>query len=141
VHSSLHNFTVFQKNSKLVIHSEMISGAAILSGGPFSCGNNNIIKSHTDCLKFSEKINLTELVERTKKYEKLQFIDPLKTFLKQKIFIVHGNKDTVVRLETGRKLLKYYQLLGHQKVKINFDIPAHHAMITNNKGKGNILHE
>jgi len=50
------------------------------------------------------------------------------------VYIFHGTQDSMVRLPTSDKLKQFYQNFGVKNIVTKFDIPAQHAMVSNDFG-------
>eukprot|EP01080_Neovahlkampfia_damariscottae_P006029 gene6029-10031_t len=117
-----------------IAYSSLVKGAAPVAGGPYGCAQFQLMRALGECMVRPTGINVQNLVSFAKSSESRNEIDSLSNILKQKIFVFHGTRDTTVNIGTSKKLVEFYQSLGHKDIKTNFELGAEHAMITNKYG-------
>jgi hypothetical protein len=124
---------MFSTQIQLAYSSE-IFGVGSIAGGPWGCSQISL-RGGVQCMLFPETINVTRLVNLAKEHERARKIDSLRNIQNQKIFLFHGNIDSVV-LPLGSKLLReFYVLLGKKLEEIDLvNINVEHAMITDDFG-------
>ena len=64
--------------------------------GPYYCAMGSLSRWTSDCLLEPENVNLSALIDQTKKYESRGMIDPTSNMLNDRVFIFHGLNDTRV---------------------------------------------
>eukprot|EP00948_MAST-09A_sp_MAST-9A-sp1_P001289 g1289.t1 len=128
-----------------ISHSEIVSGAGILCGGPFFCAQDNLEIALHACMKpltpFS--IDVDELVLITHNtYLTTGTIDNPKN-LKQnttKVWLFSGTKDTVVHSSVVEKTKEYYEKLGVADIQFVNNVSAQHAFPTTNTSMNSCSH-
>jgi predicted esterase len=118
-----------------VAFSSHVMGAGIVSGGPYGCAELNMQRALIACMSLPSQIDVSKLVAMTKRFESERRIDALANMATHKTYVFHGTLDSTIRLLAGQKLADMYTQLGVKPVT-NFNMPAQHAMITDDYGNG-----
>jgi hypothetical protein len=106
-----------------------------ISIGPYFCAKGNVTRAITVCMKYPLFINVTELVSITHAMEQNKTIDPVQEMQGDKVLLVSGLLDTVVRQGVMVKLLEWYKnFVDASNISTVFEIPAEHAMLTDDYG-------
>jgi poly(3-hydroxybutyrate) depolymerase len=101
-----------------------------ISIGPYFCAKGNVTRAITVCMKYPLFINVTELVSITHAMEQNKTIDPVQEMQGDKVLLVSGLLDTVVRQGVMVKLLEWYKnFVDASNISTVFEIPAEHAMV------------
>jgi hypothetical protein len=110
-------------------------GVGVTAGGPYFCAKGNVTRAITVCMKYPLFINVTELVSITHAMEQNKTIDPVQEMQGDKVLLVSGLLDTVVRQGVMVKLLEWYKnFVDASNISTVFEIPAEHAMLTDDYG-------
>lgn len=95
-----------------LIHSEKINGVGIFSGTLYGCSEGNIERSLKICMASPDKIDTHLIYKYIQSQSLAKKIDPLKNIENQKVFIVHGRKDSRIMLSAQEKNRELYQNLN-----------------------------
>lgn len=124
-----------------VSFSSEIHGAGIVAGGPFWCANANLEIALHNCMTDPVLISVTELETITYTTHASGFIDNPKHMANDRVYLVSGEKDSVVKQGVVKKLEQYYSKFvlassseDGSNLKTNFDLAAEHAWLTNSYG-------
>lgn len=63
---------------------------------PYYCARDNASLSFTDCINTYDNINISVLIDQTRKYELKGLIDETENMFNDRVFIFDGINDTVV---------------------------------------------
>eukprot|EP00761_Pharyngomonas_kirbyi_P011608 gb/GECH01011634.1/.p1 GENE.gb/GECH01011634.1/~~gb/GECH01011634.1/.p1 ORF type:complete len:342 (+),score=60.29 gb/GECH01011634.1/:1-1026(+) len=125
-----------------VTYSSEIYGAGITAGGPFWCANDNVEIALHNCMKDPVLISVTELETITFTTHASGFIDNPKHLANDRVFLISGQKDSVVKTGVVKKLEEYYEKFvdsdsseNDPNLKTDFSLPAEHAWLTSQYGK------
>jgi len=114
-----------------VIHSNDVHGVGLFAGVPYGCALGLVLEA-TNCMVFPGLISLTAIHSRTATYDLYNYIDPRSNLNGDKVFIFHGNADTVVKPESANNVRQFYT---HYGADVNmYNMNAEHCMPTDNFG-------
>lgn len=120
-------------------YSSIIKGVGVIEGGPYYCSEGNAATMFDRCLqpKNGDAVpHLSSLITFTQALAKGGKIDPIEHVKDAKIFIFSGSEDKLVFPSILKKVEEYYQNFTEKKnIKGVYDIPAGHAISTQNYGK------
>ncbi|MCO5141554.1 MAG: prolyl oligopeptidase family serine peptidase [Oligoflexia bacterium] len=91
--------------------SNIITGSSAIAGGPFWCSKGSLEHGISHCMSEPEKINTHELLTKLRDYEKTDLIAPTQNLRNDKILLLHGEADTVVKSSAVEKTKELYQAL------------------------------
>ncbi|KAF0980507.1 hypothetical protein FDP41_013721 [Naegleria fowleri] len=121
-----------------VAYSASNRGVGVFSGGPFLCARGDFATANAACMKVASMIDLNTLQKDILSLQTKGLIDPISNIAQQhRVYLFSGTKDYIVFPEVMKKLKDQYVKqfgLEEKKVVSDFDVPASHAMITNNYG-------
>jgi poly(3-hydroxybutyrate) depolymerase len=118
-----------------VAFSRTIMGVGVTAGGPYYCARDNAWIGSTACSIYPFLIRVPRLVAITRTASLRGYIDPLDGMRGDKILLVSGKLDTVVRQGVVEKLFQYYKyFVDESGIATQFQIPAQHAMLTDDYG-------
>ena len=105
-----------------VAHSAIIRGAGIVTGGPYYCAQDSVMKATTECSCTGEptlsckvadaSAAVPELVAATRAFHAEGRIDDPAQIARQRVVTVVGGKDTLVPASITRQLHGYYDAFG-----------------------------
>ncbi|CAG7684078.1 unnamed protein product [Allacma fusca] len=110
-----------------VAYSQVIAGAGILAGLPYSCGKND---SSDECLDSPEGVNIGEILMEIDDQASKGKINPTSHINGTQVFIWHGSNDTMVYPTSSLQILEIYDYYG-ANIKTKLDIPSGHGFPTN----------
>lgn len=111
-----------------IAHSDLIKGAAILSGGPWNCAEGAIEKAIGPCLKGGD-VDVEHLVTVAKAFEAAGKIDTLANLQDDTVWVFHGTLDNVVSSDMSAATTEFYAQLAGEVVFID-DVAAVHGLPT-----------
>lgn len=137
-----------------IAHSDMVSGAALIAGGPYGCAESafadmmpgpgaaflNMSKAMNGCMLNGFALwgipNVDQLVERTRTLAEKGKIASLDTLKTDRVYLFSGTADHTVVPAIVEAAEKYYERIGIPKANITYvhDMPAGHAFITLSMG-------
>jgi len=118
-----------------IAYSSIVSGAAIIAGGPYFCAKDNVYTALNACMVKPDEISIDELIVDTTFAETSLTIDKTSNLENSKVWLYSGTKDTVVVQGVMEKLLEYYQhYISNDNIKTVFNIPSEHSFVTNTYG-------
>ncbi|MEW9798309.1 extracellular catalytic domain type 2 short-chain-length polyhydroxyalkanoate depolymerase [Alteromonas sp. CYL-A6] len=117
-------------------NSDRVTGAAIISAGPYYCGQNDITTALSQCVnKTDAPIDLPALSARASEWAaegKLPSLDNLKG---SKVWLLHGTLDTKITRQAADLLAQQYrEWAGEDAVRYISDKPFAHLFPTQDKG-------
>ena len=131
------NFTVsgfssggFMAMQLHISHSSSISGAAIISGGPYACMRHFTGKT---CTSSPHSLNTSKLITFSQSQESQNTIDPLSNILDSKVWIFGGTKDKMIVQETVKKVEEFYKHFNAD-IKAVYHIASPHGFVTDSYG-------
>jgi poly(3-hydroxybutyrate) depolymerase len=116
-----------------IIHSKQITGIGIFSGSIYGCSHGDVQTALKTCMAAPEKINANSSFEYIKQKAANNMIDPIGNMTKQNIFIVHGEKDQMVKVAASTKNQELYRKLK-TKTSVKTIANLGHGIATANKG-------
>lgn len=138
-----HNVTVsglssggYMATQMHIAHSDSIHGAAILAAGPYYCAQGSIGTALARCVtKTDSPIDLTLLNDQLYYYAQQEWIAPLQNLQDDKVWLLHGLKDTTVnRLAADALYTQYTSLIPSVNVSYIKDQAFGHQFPTDKKG-------
>lgn len=118
-----------------VAHSELIQGAASVSGGVFWCAKGNSLDAQIDCMGLPKSDVADEYVKKAQELEQQGSISPLSNLKKQKAFIFSSQGDNVIKQKNGDRLQNFYKaLMPEQNIIHRKHQTAAHGFPTVNYG-------
>jgi poly(3-hydroxybutyrate) depolymerase len=107
-------------------HSAKVHGVASFAGGVYNCAEGDLVRASAMCMKEPQALDLQRPLDEVRKYSQAGLIDEVENISRQKVFLFHGQKDTVVDPRGGEKLAEFYLNLGASVVK-RFDLASGHG--------------
>lgn len=123
----------YMANQYHIAYSEQVSGAAILSAGPFGCAQGDLKIALTACMNNLNAINPSSSLEKMKEAETKKSIAKLNNLAHDKVWIFHGKQDVTVSQNVNQALVEMYRSLAVD-IHSEFDLPAGHGYPTENFG-------
>ena len=117
-----------------IAHSENVSGAALLAGGPYYCAQNSIQTALGSCMKNTEAYQADAALSTIQSYLKQGLIDDTSNLANDKVWIFHGKKDLVMSENMSKNSGILYKSLGTTNIVEKFDIDSNHGFPTVSKG-------
>lgn len=135
-------------------HGSMVSGAAIIAGGPYGCAQSafadvmpgpgtavmNVAKAVNGCMLNAMTLwgvpNPPLLVKKAEKFAREGKIDPISSSRTQRIYMFTGKEDRTVMPAIVEAADDYYRLLGlaEENLKLVSNYDAGHAFVTEDAG-------
>lgn len=135
-------------------HADIVSGAAIVAGGPFACAESaftgfmpdagvqilSATRAASGCMLDTLAIygvpDAKKLADRARELSEEGRIGKISDIVKDRIYVFSGTNDQVVRPRIVSKTVEFYRDLGVPEANIEavMNVPAGHAMITLDKG-------
>jgi hypothetical protein len=109
-------------------------GAGIVAGGPYYCSRGNF--SNVGCCMIGcPTASTASLVKTTNMWSQDKSIDPVSDLRSSRVYLFSGTADKTVTPYVMNRLLDYYRnLVPAENILYRNDIPAGHAMITDDYG-------
>jgi poly(3-hydroxybutyrate) depolymerase len=92
-----------------VAYSSLIMGVAILAGAPYYCAKGFNVIAVNACANTPNDINMSDLIAQTNRYAASNDVDPTSNMRNDRIFIFHGNQDSVIHPGVSSRVVEYYQ--------------------------------
>jgi len=109
-------------------------GAGIVAGGPYYCSGGNISNT-VCCMSGCPAVSTASLVKTTKMWSTDNAIDPVGNLKASKVYLFSGTADKTVTPSVVNRLFDYYRtFVPDENIVYKKDIPAGHAMITDDFG-------
>lgn len=136
----------FMAGQFAVAHSAIVTGAALVAGGPYYCaGYPNrgaftpyLANALSVCMNPAEASvaapDAAYLWERTQEFARAGLIDDVANLRRQSIFLFSGRRDRTVTTAVVDQTYNFYSYAGTQDVRYIDSVEAGHAMITANEG-------
>lgn len=126
-----------------IANSDWVKGAAILAGGPYYCGQNDITTALSQCVdKIDGTIPLNKLMEQTETWANKGEIAPLTHLQDAKVWLFHGTADTRVNAKVSDALYEQYkQWVAPTNLTYINNKTVAHVFPTVNEGKSCITSE
>ena len=119
-----------------VAHSERVSGAGAVAGGPYYCAQNNLLTALYNCMTPGTwtPVPRSEFMRPTvEALARSGRIAPLNNLAGAPVWLFTGTQDRTVLPDVVRELRRFYELYG-AKTALVADLPAGHAMVTQSAG-------
>lgn len=137
-----------------IAHSKIVSGAAIIAGGPYGCAESafsdlmpgpgaaflNLSKAINGCMLNALAVwgipDVDLLVEKTRKLAEAGRIDPLASLMDDRVYLFSGSNDRTVVPAIVASAYEFYKRLGLKETNLVYvsDKPAGHAFVTSDQG-------
>jgi poly(3-hydroxybutyrate) depolymerase len=118
-----------------VAYSASVTGAGIIAGGPYYCGENSVNHAEIACLSVPSQISLPRCEKYAESASAAGTIDNLSNLQKASVYIFAGTRDTVVNPECGKAAQQFYQkYVTNGNIVTNYNTPAEHSWVTNTYG-------
>ena len=115
-----------------VAHSSNIKGVGALAGGPYYCAQDDVNKATGSCM-IGAPPDVMLLKQKADDWAKQGEIDSTSNLAAQKVWILSGYNDGVVKTPVVDALVKFYSLYSDSKagnIYYKNDLPAAHAQLT-----------
>lgn len=118
-----------------IAYSSMVSGAAILAGGPYWCAKGQVVDALNRCMdtKGGAPLVSDSLAEATRR-EREGRIDGLKNLTDDRLFLLSGTADRTVLPVMTQRLKDFYQKLAVPSMMVIDRLPVGHAFPTEDFG-------
>ncbi len=119
-----------------VAHSATFKrGAGIVAGGPYYCSEGSLADAVGRCMEHNREIPVQKLVQITNEWADGKLIDPVVNLKTSRCYLFSGTADKTVKPAVMNELKSYYQsFMPGESIFYKSDIPAGHAMITDDFG-------
>lgn len=136
----------FMAGQFAVIHSSIVSGVAIIAGGPYYCagypGRAPFIPYLTNALTVCENPadadvtppDAVALFNRAQGFAAAGLIDDLANLRRQSVYLFSGRDDNTVTSTVVDQARNFYTLAGTTRVLYRDDVDAGHGMVTDQSG-------
>lgn len=113
-----------------IAHSSSIQGVGIIAGGPYHC-----IQTYSPkiCTKFSNKIEISQLIKYAQNEEQIGNIDNLTHLNSSKVWLLGGTKDKMVLQAIVGKVSEFYEFF-QADVEFIRNIDSQHMFVTDSFG-------
>jgi poly(3-hydroxybutyrate) depolymerase len=112
-------------------------GAGVIAGGPYYCAEGSLVNATGRCMAHGSPIPVTSLVDTTKRWASSGTIDAVANLNASKVYLFSGTQDSAVRQPVMDDLLTYYRsFVPAANIVYKNDLPAEHAMVTEDYGGG-----
>ncbi|MDX2258907.1 MAG: poly(3-hydroxybutyrate) depolymerase [Hyphomicrobiaceae bacterium] len=135
-------------------HAEIVSGAAIIAGGPYGCAESaftglvpgaggvalNATKAVSGCMLAAMSAwgvpNPDALARRAGELAAAGRIGPISAVASDRVYLFSGQADTIVRPQIVAATRRFYDIVGVPPERLTFvdRLAAGHAFITHDKG-------
>jgi hypothetical protein len=110
-------------------------GVGAIAGGPYYCARNSFWNTVSTCSILPNLIDVPGLIAFTRETERNGTIDPVDGMKGDKVIIVRGVIDSLVKLGVAEKLFDYYrEFVDESDIERDFDHIAEHAVCTEDYG-------
>lgn len=122
----------YMANQFHVAYSDWVSGAAIISAGPYYCAQNDITVALDTCVDALDgSLAPASLLSQAEKWAKAGKIAPLENLQDDRVWLLHGTRDQRVAQEVTDLLHQQYQTwLSAEAVRYIVDKPFGHHFPT-----------
>jgi hypothetical protein len=118
-----------------VAHSTTVTGAGIVNGGPYNCAEGSVIRARMRCMATERQIRVDELIASTRERATSGTIDEISNLKNARVYLFASERDSVVKRHVFDSLIAYYQdLVAPGNLALKGDVPAEHAMVTDDHG-------
>lgn len=94
-----------------VAHSELVSGAGVIAGGPYYCSEGSMMQALGRCMRGGEGIPTDKLISITSQLALEGAIDPIADLANDRVWLFHGAADPFVAKSVVDALQAYYTAL------------------------------
>ena len=121
-----------------IAYSDMFSGAAILSGGPYGCADNSMMTAMGRCMNNTDKpLPVDEFVAQIRAYEADGQIAPTGNLADDRVWLFHGTEDsTISTLVHDSAGAVYTAFVPADQIQTVADVPAGHIFPADGQGQG-----
>jgi poly(3-hydroxybutyrate) depolymerase len=113
------------------------AGAGVVAGGPYDCAEGSVFNATRRCTDGPGDIPVARLLDTTERRAREGRIDPTAGLAGAKVYLFSGQRDTVVRPAVVEALAAYYRrYVAPADLAWRRDVPAEHAMVTDDYGAG-----
>ena len=112
-----------------VAHSALISGVAMISGGPYYCAAGELTRGLGACMKGGD-IGVQGLVEYTWHASEAREIDDVSHLVGDPVWLFIGANDAVMHRDVSDAAAEFYQEMTGRSPVVVDDIPAAHGFPT-----------
>ena len=125
----------YMANQYHIAHSDKVSGAAIISAGPYYCARNDITIALGACVDKSDEMPLDAFSSQAESWASQGKIAPLTNLSQDRVWLLHGTRDQRVAESVTGSLYQQYQswITGGEVEYVN-DKPFGHLLPTMDKG-------
>ena len=121
-----------------ISYSDIFSGAALLSGGPFGCADDSLLTAMSRCMeKTEDPIPIAELLAEIDAAEKQGKVADTANLANDRVWMFHGTKDTTIAEQVHDSTVEIYAAYMplDQVMRVN-DVPAGHFFPAKGSGHG-----
>jgi poly(3-hydroxybutyrate) depolymerase len=121
-----------------IAYSDLFSGAAILSGGPYGCAENSLMTAMSRCVKSAdEPLPTGELIERVRSAAAEGRVADPANLADDRVWMFHGTEDREVAAEVHEAAATVYSaFLPDRQIRRVDDVPAGHVFPAAGRGHG-----
>jgi poly(3-hydroxybutyrate) depolymerase len=116
-----------------VAHSSLVSGAALLAGGPYYCAKGELTRGLGVCVKGGD-LGLDALLEYARAVAAAGQIDDPANLRDDPVWLFHGSKDIAVHLDSTHAARDFYTAFKSRIAAVVEDVPAAHGFPTVDTG-------
>jgi poly(3-hydroxybutyrate) depolymerase len=110
-------------------------GAGVVAGGPFFCAEGTLANATGRCMAHSAAIPVQHLADTTRSWAQQGLIDPVEKLQTSRVYLFSGTQDPTVKPGVMTDLRAYYgQFVPAAQIVFRNDVPAGHAMVTDDFG-------
>lgn len=112
-----------------IAHSGLISGAAMISGGPYYCAQGSLKRGLGVCIKGGD-VGLARLIDYARKSAEDSVIDDLSNLHGDPVWLFLGTADAVMHRDLTTAASGFYEELTGQPTSVVDTVPAVHGFPT-----------
>ncbi len=117
-----------------VAHASLISGAALLAGGPYACAGGSMQTALGPCIK-GDGIDQATLADRIEQYASNGVIDAPQELQDDRVWIFHGKADQVVNRSVSQSAAEFYgRYIAPEQIAFVDSVEVVHGMPTLSTG-------
>jgi hypothetical protein len=117
-----------------VAHSGLVSGVAMLAGGPYYCAQASLSKGLGECMKGGD-LKLDALLEYARASAASGAIDPLQNLSDDSVWLLLGSKDSIIHPDLPRGAVAFYgEFLDAGNITYVDAVPVVHGFPTPDTG-------
>jgi len=118
-----------------VAYSSYFNGVASIAGSPYWCAKGVLSTALTACMNSPGQVNVNDLITKTRSYETARDIDPTSNMANDRVYVLHGSRDTTVNPGESPLIEQYYRnYLPTANIKSNYALDMGHAHPTMSYG-------